>query len=579
MVNSRFFRTLKIFSLAIRITLDFRKVSRLTRKHDGAKREEALNRLYARSGAKVRKAALDLRGLIIKVGQFLSTRTDVLPRAFTKELVQLQDAVPPAPFRTVQPLIENELGAELTSLFAEFDEQAIAAASLGQVHRAVTQDGEMVAVKVLRPDIERLSVIDLAALERVIRVAQRYSGTAKRLNLSAIFREFKDMVRQELDYRMEAANLKKFQQNFSNDLQIVVPRLYDTYVSRRVLIMEFIEGAKVTDIETYRAWGVTPEHVVDLLVGAYLKQLLHDGFIHVDPHPGNLFVLQDGRLGFVDFGMMIELPKEHRRIFTRLINAAVVRNLDVVVAAIDDLGFLQPHANRLVLKRALGFILDRLSGIELRQSPELTQFTEEFQRFLLDEPIVVQARYMFLGRAVGLVSGLSSSLSPEIKWLPLLKDRALPMLNQPLDADEGAASGVRRLVREAARMIFGEAGATSADIVFDQARDTALALIRTPVTLERVLRKAEQGDLLVRADLAELTRRMERQERVTNRVVWTLLLIAAGFCGAYLQVKGNWAMADAAWVLTGIFGLGLLLSALTARHHRRRHLRSPHSRN
>ena len=577
-VNSRFFRTLKIFSLAIRVTLDFRKVSRLGRKLDGAKRDEALEKLYARSGARVRQAALDLRGLVIKVGQFLSTRTDVLPRAFTKELAQLQDAVPPAPFHLVKPMIENELGASLASIFAEFEEKAIAAASLGQVHRAKLKDGAIVAVKVLRPDIERLSVIDLSALERVINFAYRYTKTARRLNLTAIYQEFKEMVRQELDYRLEAANLKKFQQNFAEDKQVVIPRLFDTYVSRRVLIMEFIEGAKITDIETYQEWGIATQKVVDLLVGAYLKQLLRDGFIHVDPHPGNLFVLRDGRLCFVDFGMMIELPKEHRRIFTRLINAAVVRNLDTVIEAVDDLGFLQPYANKQVLKRAFGFILDRLSGIELKRGPELSQFADDFQRFLHDEPIIVQARYMFLGRAVGLVSGLCSTLYPEIKWLPLLKDRALPMLNQPLDFEQDATSGVRRLLRDLAGSLFGEAGATTAEIVFDQAKETALALVRTPGQLERVLRKIDQGDLYVRADLSELAQRMERQERMTSRIVWALLFAISGAIGAYLRGKGDYSAANAAWIFAALFGLGLLMNALASRRQHRRALRRPNNR-
>ncbi len=575
-MNSRFFRTIKIFTLAIRVTLDFRKITRLSRKLDGAKRDEVLSKLYARSGTRVRRSALQLQGLIIKVGQFLSTRTDVLPRAFTKELAQLQDAVPAAPFSRVKPMIENELGATITSIFSEFEEKAIAAASLGQVHRAKLESGEIVAVKVLRPDIERLSAIDLSALERVVNYAYRYTKTARRLNLIALYREFREMVRQELDYRLEAANLKKFRQNFSEEKQVLVPRLYDTYVSRRVLIMEFVNGAKITDIDTYTKWGVSTQSVVDMLIGAYLKQLLYDGFIHVDPHPGNLFVLEDGRLAFVDFGMMSELPREHRRIFTKLINAAVVRNMDTVVEAIDELGFLQPYANRQILKRALGFILDRLSGIELKRGPELSQFADDFQRFLYDEPIIIQARYMFLGRAVGLVSGLASTLYPEIKWVPLLRDRALPMLNQPLEFEQEGMNGFRRTIRDLVGSIFGETGATATDIVLDQAKETTLALIRVPGLLERTLRKAEQGDLYFRTDLNELTRRLERQEHMTSRIVWALLFTFSSGIGAYLHAHGDYITADTAWAATVIFGLGLLFNIVSTRRLKKSAFRPPH---
>ena len=575
-MNNRWMRTLKIFSLAIRVTLDFRKISRVSRKLDGDKRDQVLETLYARSGTRVRMAALELHGLIIKVGQFLSTRTDVLPQAFTRELAQLQDAVPPAPFHLTKPLIENELGAPISAIFAEFNDKAIAAASLGQVYKAQLIDGQTVAVKVLRPDIERLAAIDLSALERVINYAYKYTKTAKRLNLIALYREFREMVRQELDYRLEAENLKKFRKNFADEKQIVIPRLYDTYTARRVLIMEFIEGAKITDVATYQSWGISTQAIVDLLVGAYLKQLLTDGFIHVDPHPGNLFVLQDGSLCFVDFGMMSELPKEHRRIFTRLIKAAVARNMDTMVDAIDELGFLQPYANKQVLKRALGYIWDRLSGIELTRGPELSQFTDDFQQFLYDEPIIIQAKYMFLGRAVGLVSGLSSTLNPDIKWLPLLKDRALPMLNQPLDFEMDGTTGIRRVIRDVVSSLFGETGATASDIVFDQTKETALALIRVPGQLERLLRKTEQGDLYIRTDFSDLTRRMERQERVTNRLTWTLLFAFSGGIGAYLHGRGDYFTSDISWIGTVFFGLGLLINSLTTRRIGKNTLRSPH---
>lgn len=564
-MNNSFSRTLRIFSTAIRLTADFRKAGRIQRRLEGAKRTAALERLYAQAGARLRIAALDLQGLIVKVGQFLSTRTDVLPLAFTRELAQLQDAVPPAPFAAIKTLIEHELGAHLHETFAEFEEQAIAAASLGQVHRARLLDGETVAVKVLRPDIEKLATIDLRALERVISVATRYSRIARRLNLTGLYREFREMVHQELDYRIEAANLKKFRENFANEKSIVIPRLYDPYTSRRVLVMEFITGAKITDVDTFTKWGVTPQTVVDLLIGAYLKQLLHDGLIHVDPHPGNLFVLEDGRLCFVDFGMMSELPKEHRRTFTKLVNGAVARNLDAVVEAIDDLGFLQASVNRKVLKQALGFILDRLSGIELKRGPELSQFVEDFQQFLYDEPITIQSKYMFLGRAIGLVSGLASSLYPEIRWLPLLRDRALPMLNTPLDFETEGMSGFQRFIRDAVKTVFGDAGATVSDMVFAQAKETGLSLIRNPHLLERVLHKAEAGELAFSQDFRELSLRMDRQERAISRLVWSILLATAGATGVYLHSRGDTVTANFAWSAMSLFALAFIINLLRSR--------------
>ncbi len=555
-----FFRSLVIFRLAIALLFDYWRIRRASEKLDGAQRDQVVAQAYARTGARIRRAAFHLQGLIIKVGQFLSARTDVLPLAFTRELTQLQDAVPGVSLHKIRPMIEQELGTHLASIFLEVSEEPLAAASLGQVHKGVLPNGDIVAIKILRPGIERLAAIDLSALKKVVLFMARYTRIGRQINSKGLYDEFSAMVQKELDYRIEADNLRHFQKNFVHDHRIVIPRLYDNYVTRRILVMEYIEGAKVTDLAQIDAWNITQETIAKTLLDAYLQQILIDGFVHVDPHPGNLLILPNERVCFLDFGMMSSIDVKDISIFSRLVTAALTRNLAGVVQGMDELGFLQPHANREFLQRAIGFMLDRISGVSFKRGEDLDQFLEDFQHFLHDEPISIQARYMFLGRAIGMASGVITSLYPDIDWITLLKDRALPLLRTHQQEDSSWRAAWKKPIRELAASLFGDAGALATDLVLKQLEQTVLATIQTPDTLLQVLQRANRNDLLIKLELEPVLARLERQERIIIRGMIAILMSVSLTLGVWLEQTQFILQSKLAFGVALLFGVVLVIN-------------------
>src|SRR5437588_1711672 len=243
-----------------------------------------------------RQTAIELGVLMIKLGQFLSSRADLLPEQALDVLGSLQDEVPPAPFEHVVSVIESELGKPVEEIFSVLERKCTAAASLGQVHKGVlASTGETVAVKVQRPNIDQLVGMDLSTLKFVIWVIMRFVDTSEFIDLMAIYREFKRTVYEEIDYITEAEHARRFREMFKDDRTIYIPRVYDDYVSRRVLMLEWIDGIKINDYAAIEAAGVSRLEVAKRTVRAYFYQFFNEGFFHADPHPGNIFVLPEGK--------------------------------------------------------------------------------------------------------------------------------------------------------------------------------------------------------------------------------------------------------------------------------------------
>ena len=430
-----------------------------------------------------RKTAVELGVLMIKLGQFLSSRADLLPQRALDVLSSLQDEVPPAPYSHVVSVIESELHRPVAELFSSLESEATAAASLGQVHKAVlASTGEVVAVKVQRPNIQQLVDMDLSTIRFVIWFISRFVNTNEFIDLVAFYREFRRTIYEEIDYVREAANARRFVDIFKDKHGIVIPKVIEGYISRRVLVLEWIDGIKVNDYAQLEAAGISRYAVAKRTVEAYFFQFFEIGFFHADPHPGNIFVQPgssptDPRVAFVDFGMVGSLTRTTRQGLKDLFLGFVVNNPHQMVAALAQLGFIGEGANMSAVERGVGLMMGQYHGITLGEvrSLNITDVAHEIEDLFYSQPFRVPAQFAFAGRAIGTLSGLATGLAPEFNVVSVAVPYAQTFLG---------------LGRDNANQ--------TAQQVFSSVLDAGRTMLVLPSTLERILSKLEAGELEVR---------------------------------------------------------------------------------
>lgn len=470
--------------------------------------------------------AVELGGLMIKVGQFMSSRLDVLPPEITKELEGLQDEVPAVPFSGIRAAAEAELGMPLEQAYAWFDENPVAAASLGQAHRArlSAQDaadtglGDVV-VKVQRPGIDEIVAVDLAALRRVARWAMRVRLVSDRVDAPGLVEEFAQTSLEEIDYLHEAASAERFRENFAGDPRVSAPEIVWERSTRRVLTLSDVTAIKINDTDALRAAGIDPSEVADVFAEVMFDQVFTHSFVHADPHPGNIFVTPEPesttgrnfRLTFIDFGMMAEVPDTLRNGLRTLLIAVAGRDSRGLVTAAQEIGVLLPSADTAELERALRALFARFGGMGFAELSkvdprEFTDFADEFGDMVRSLPLQLPENMLLLIRAVSLTSGMCSSLDPSFNvW-----DAAEPY---------------------AARLLRDESGNLMQDMA-QQAMETAAVTYRLPKRIDAIITRVDDGN--VTFDTSALERRLDRLEGIARRIGSGVLFAAMLVGGALL---------------------------------------------
>jgi predicted unusual protein kinase regulating ubiquinone biosynthesis (AarF/ABC1/UbiB family) len=366
---------------------------------------------------------IQLGPTFIKIGQSLGTRADLLPLPFVKALGELQDNVPKFPNEIAFARIEKELGRKINEVYEEFDIEPIAAASLGQVYRAKLFSGEEVAVKVQRPNLEGIIKGDIEILRKVAKFAERYPSLNENADWAGMLREFDETVHEEMDYASEGKNAERFAENFKTWDNIHVPKIYWSASSEKVLTMEFIRGTKVVDLKLLAAKGLSPEKVNRLLIKTYLKQLLEDGFFHADPHPGNLLVMEDGRLAFFDFGMVGRIsPKLQAKMIDAFFHV-VAKEPAGIAQDLIDLEFLKPGADETKIKEVVIKMFELHLDLKLKDV-KFKELTYDLADVMYDYPFRLPSNFTYIMRALMTLEGIGIIVDPEFNFFETAKPYA-----------------------------------------------------------------------------------------------------------------------------------------------------------
>jgi len=437
----------------------------------------------------------------IKLGQVLSSRPDLLPPAYLEALTRLQDSVKPFPFADVQRIVEEELGARLSKAFSVFEETPIAAAALGQVHRAALRDGRLVAVKVQRPDIARTVASDLDALDEIAQFLTNRTGAGKRYDLVGMVAEFRMALEAELDYLQEANHLKLIAKNLEEFEAIVIPQPVEGYTSPRVLTMNYIAGTKVTKISPVARLEIQGDVLADTLVRAYLKQIVLDGVFHADPHPGNVFVTEDGLLALIDLGMVGRLsPQMQDRLLKLLLAISEGRGEEASEVAVT-LGEKLPEFNEAGFRRAISALVGRI-GHQSIADFQIGRVFLELSSLINDNAMRAPAELTMLGKTL------------------LHLDEVARVLDPALDVNDCVRrNGVDLMSRRMKKM--ASSGSLIAAVL--EGKEFAAKL---PGRVNRVLDALAASELKMKVELIDDGAIIDGLQKVANRITLGLILAA-----------------------------------------------------
>lgn len=491
-----------------------------------------IKELNRKNAERVRAVMLELQGLFIKFGQLISTLSNILPEEFRTPLEDLQDKVPTNQYELMALAIQKELGKRPEELFTSFDTQPIAAASIGQVHRAKLGDKEVV-VKIQHPKIDELVTVDLAIIKKIINLVARFM---KIKGIEHLYQQIEQMILEELDYEQEAKSMIEIKQNLGQESKIYIPSVYQEFSSKKVLTIEYCAGVKISNIQQLKTWGLDLKSLTELLIEVYCKMILEDGFYHADPHPGNLLVNEQGQLILLDFGAVARLSKDMKEGIPKLIECIIKQDTEEMVKILRKLGFIAHGDDTTKIAETLidsvqNFVRNELQLENLNiQNITPEQFQKAFQLINIKEMtkiMQIPKDWVLLNRAVVLVSGVAFLLTPD--WNPL--ESLQPHLNKQLAGKNGVAQ-----------------------IFINSVKTQLNTLIAIPLELQKALQKINKGK--VEIEIKDLQKGIKKLGLIGQQVVWLLCFMMA-MC-FYLYLDEGQKYPNLIWMFQGLAGWSLV---------------------
>ncbi len=409
-------RTLKVLIKLLPSILALRKDRRTWVKQEG---KDIDTERYRKNARKVLNTFITLGPVYIKLGQWLSSRADILPQPYLEELSKLQDEVPAAPFEQIKPIIENDLGP-INEKFDEIDPNPLSGASLGQVYRG-SISGQQIVVKVKRPGIEKVVAEDLEVLKKILPLALRFVDPNLRYSAKAMLSQFIETIHEEMDYTIESSNLKKIKHDMGKNNKVVIPSVYDDYSSKNVLTMEYLPGIKITNIEALNEKGLDRRQLVIDVHKVFFTMLLRHSLFHADPHPGNISVTDDGRLILYDYGMVGRLDHETRLRLIRLYLALVEKDPPRTVNAMSDLGMLTPDFNRSVIEKGIELTVRAMHG-KKPDEMEVQSLMELANKTMSKFPFVLPKNLALYLRMTSIIEGIYKQHKVDFKFVKVLRE-------------------------------------------------------------------------------------------------------------------------------------------------------------
>ncbi|MDI3519138.1 MAG: ubiquinone biosynthesis protein [Caldanaerobacter sp.] len=452
-------------------------------------------------GERLRLALEELGPTFIKMGQILSTRSDILPKDVIKELEKLQDKAPAFSFDEVKSVIQNEFGESLEEAYAEFEPTPLAAASIAQVHKALLWSGKTVVVKVQRPGIEKIIAQDMRILEDIAKFVDNHTKYGKIYNFTKMVEDFKKRLEEELDFRIEGENAEKFKKNFLKDKKVKIPSIIWTHTTRRVLTMEYIGGIPLNDFNAIDEAGLDRGAIARNLAKSVLNQILRDGFFHGDPHPGNIMVLEDGTIAFLDFGMVGSLSPERKRQFSKMLLGIVYKNSRMIIESIIDLNAVTLNVNMKKLEKDINNLRDRYVEIPLEKL-KVGEVLNGIFDLVFSYNIVIPNEFNMLAKSLITLEGIVEKLDPKISVLEVAKPIAKQLIPKMFSTQH------------------------MKEEIINATMDYSRLIKELPSFLLNFLRKTEEENYAIELKIRDLENLEKRVDKVFNRLSTSIILLA-----------------------------------------------------